>query len=219
INAQSGDDYVDGGPGDDLFLDTDFPSGDDYDGGTGTDTLDWSSLTFASGRVTVNIREGHATSTLTGLSDTFRNIEIFRGSQGDETYIDDTGGTTIFAEGGEDTVQMRDVLFNGDEYHGGTGYDTFDLSAIPWIFSPTVNLATNSWSYSGSAEVVNSFEHIVGGDGLVGETLIGNHLANRIEGNGAEDTIAGGGGADTLQGGDDDDEIQVFAGEATTGMV
>ncbi|MFC3613784.1 beta strand repeat-containing protein [Lutimaribacter marinistellae] len=219
ITAQGGDDFVDGGADDDLFHDTDFPSGDDYDGGLGTDTLDWSTLTFASGRVTVDIGEGHATSTLTGLSDTFRRIEVFRGSQGDETYIDDTGGTTIFAEGGEDTVQMRDVLFNGDAYHGGTGYDTFDLSAIPWIFSPTINLATNSWSHNGSAEVVSSFEHIIGGNGLAGENLIGNSLANEIHGNGAEDTISGGGGADTLRGGDDDDEIQVFAGEATSGMV
>ncbi len=219
IDAQGGDDYVNGGAHDDLFHDTDFPSGDDYDGGSGIDTLDWSSLTFVSGRVTVNVREGHATSTLTGLSDTFRNIEIFRGSQGDETFVDDTGATQIHAEGGDDTVQMRDVLFNGDEYHGGNGYDTFDLSAIPWIFSPTINLATNSWSYSGSAELVSSFEHIIGGDGLVGETLIGNLLANQIEGNGADDTIAGGGGADTLRGGDDNDEIQVFAGQAVAGMV
>jgi Ca2+-binding RTX toxin-like protein len=193
INAREGADTVYAGNGNDRVIDTDFVNFDYYDGGPGTDTIDYSQVTFANGVVTINLATGQ-TSVSGGNTETILNFENVEGSQGGETIIGDSNANRLDGNGGNDTIiggAGNDSLNGGagaDTLDGGTGEDTASYAGSH--AGVTVNLSTGTGS-GGDAQ----------GDTLLNiEDLQGSSLADVLTGNAGANIINGVGGADVMQG-------------------
>jgi Ca2+-binding RTX toxin-like protein len=118
IEAGLGDDTVFGGTGDDLFLDsqTGAGDGDQYDGGSGNDTISYSGSAHA---VNVNLQAGTGTGGAAD-GDSYTGVENVIGSDGDDTIIGDVQANVIQGDLGNDTIDGRD---GNDSLSGGEGDD------------------------------------------------------------------------------------------------
>jgi Ca2+-binding RTX toxin-like protein len=159
---------------------------DIYDGGTGSDTLDYSASVSG---VTVDLARSVAFGTDVG-NDTVRNFERVIGGSGSDTIVagatslsmDGAGGDDILTGGAGDDVIAdgagRDSVDAGsgddqvvatadatdDRYDGGDGVDT--LSYATATLSVTVDLAHGTaHGLDIGSDLINSFEKIVGGSG------------------------------------------------------
>ncbi|NEQ11354.1 MAG: hypothetical protein F6K37_37325 [Moorea sp. SIO4E2] len=117
INGKGGADRTNGGSGNDRIIDDDLVNFDIHNGGTGIDTIDYSNVSFSSGRVTINLAT-ETTSVSGGNTETIRNFENVEGSQGGETIIGTSGANRLDGNGGNDTI------------NGGSGADTIWV----WLF-------------------------------------------------------------------------------------
>lgn len=118
LNAGAGADSVNAGIGNDIVLDTDAINFDTYNGGNGSDTINYSAVTFSGANfVTLNLGTGLA-SISGGNSETIASFENIVGSKGGETIIGTTGANVIRGAGG------RDIMI------GGAGNDRFDFDLI-----------------------------------------------------------------------------------------
>jgi subtilisin-like proprotein convertase family protein len=116
--------------GDDRIVDHDFVNFDFHDGGAGIDTIDYSSVAFASGVVTIDIGAGLASVT-GGNTETILGFENVWGSQGGEVIRGTTGANVLRGNAGNDSLYGlygTDTLVGGlgkDLLFGGPGYDRF----------------------------------------------------------------------------------------------
>ena len=151
-----------------------------FDGGDGTNTLDFSQLAVAG--VTANLSTGVATKA-NGAIDRMWNISNLVGSSGNDTLIGDAGSNTIQGGAGNDTLD------------GGTGNDTASyLSATAGV---TVSLAVAAAqnTIGAGTDTLTGFENITGS--AFNDTLTGDGNANWITGGGGNDIMNGGAGSDT----------------------
>lgn len=134
INAGAGVDAVFGGNGNDIVFDDDFVNFDVHSGGAGTDTIDYSLVSFANGSVTINLTTGVA-AVSGGNTESITGFENANGSQGGETIRGTGGANTLNGNGGDDRLigeAGADVLRGGlgrDQLYGGAGFDRFDFNA------------------------------------------------------------------------------------------
>lgn len=202
----AGDDTLTGGPGDDLLYGG---GGDDLlRGGAGKDTLhgqagddtliggggfDAASFIAAPRAVTVDLTAGTASGE---GNDQLQSIqEVFGGRYAD--LILGNGADNWFTGGpGDDTLDGRG------------GLDTASYADAPGPV--VVNLALGFASGDGTDQLI-AIENAAGS--AFGDHLIGNHVANRLNGIAGDDTLAGGRGDDTLLGGPGDDRLNGGAGE------
>ncbi|MBD2503726.1 M10 family metallopeptidase [Anabaena azotica] len=233
INGGAGVDTTNGGLGNDRIIDDDAVSFDIHDGGDGTDTIDYSKVTFASGVVTINLATS-TTSVTGGNTETIRNFENVEGSQGGETIIGNSANNILNGNGGDDTINagagvdttnggsgsdriIDNDFVNFDIHDGGSGTDTIDYSQVTFGSGVvTINLATSTTSVAvtgGNTETIRNFENVEGSQG--GETIIGSSGNNLLKGNGGNDLINGGAGNDTLIGGDGNDSLVGGTGKDT----
>jgi Ca2+-binding RTX toxin-like protein len=120
-----------------------------------------------------------AGSTLNGGS----GVDTVYGSSGNDHFIDDDG------------VSL-------DTYYAGAGVDTIDYTPVTFADGVvSINLSLQQTVVTGgNTETISGFENVEGSQG--GELLIlGNSLANVLDGNGGNDTIDGFFGNDTMNGG------------------
>jgi Ca2+-binding RTX toxin-like protein len=117
IEGGLGRDTVFGGAGDDTFLDSDIAgTGDIYDGGDGTDTMDYSGSTAA---VEVNLAAGTGSGGA-AEGDTYTDVENVEGSAFDDRLEGDAADNALSGNAGADT------LIGGvgdDSLTGGDGND------------------------------------------------------------------------------------------------
>lgn len=241
LAGQSGDDVLDGGvgndiatggAGNDLFVERDGSGDDDYDGGSGVDTLDY---TAAATAVAVDLEAGTATGTGIG-DDVIAGFEDIRGGAGDDTLSGDSGANTLSGSAGADAIDGRggdDVLSGGsgndtlagglgndrfdagadagdDSFAGGDGVDTIDFNNA--ADAVTVDLADGTaQSASTGADSLTGIERAVGG--AADDTLLGDAGANTLEGGAGADILSGAGGNDLLFGGEGDDTLTGGAGD------
>ena len=158
VSGGDGNDRVEGGKGADLLLDGagwDTMSGgegddhvvvaldgdrDIYDGGDGTDTIDFSSTENG---VYVDVAEGTAEGCEIGDNE-ISGFEVVQGGTGDDTISGSEGGETLSGGAGDDRIaghdgddelnggSGNDVIMDGageDTVSGGTGNDTIRASA------------------------------------------------------------------------------------------
>ena len=166
---------------------------DDISGGNGNDT----------------IYGGEGNDTINGDS----GSNVLYGDSGNDV-IWETGNDTIYAGSGRDTVYItQDFLSSADAYYGGAGEgyiegDTINFSNIA-NSGRHVDLAAGLWRASlnntVTTEIMQGFEHIVGGTGS--EIFSGTSGVNSLMGNSGNDTMFGGGGEDTFYGGNGDDAL------------
>lgn len=246
VLAGSGDDIIRMGFAGEEERQTSLPAtdGDDvYSGGEGIDTLDASA---ASAGVEVDLEAGTATGETIG-SDRVEGIENVVGTDHDDTVTGDDGDNTIHAGAGgdqlaggagDDIIDAGDgddtvIVFassgndhdDGDDvYHGGTGIDAIDLTALVEAV-----VADIQEQYVEGVEIgrdtITNFEIVRGGRGndkLNGSSnndiLHGGAGNDRLKGRGEDDILIGGDGNDEVEGNDGDDTFLVFA-RATSGPV
>ena len=130
IVGGAGDDLAKGGVGDDTFVVTSLADGrDEYDGGSGSDTIDFSALTTA-----INLRLSDATTTFS--SDTLVNIENVTGGSAGDRLIGNALDNVLSGNGGDDTLSGgagNDRLIGGagnDTLTGGAGSDQFVFTSL-----------------------------------------------------------------------------------------
>src|SRR5262249_46330826 len=157
------------------------------DGGTGTNTLDYS--LYATG-VTVNLLAG----TGTGIGTTIANIQNLTGSPQNDSLTGNASNNTISGFGGVDTIA------------GGDGNDSFRLGATQGA-GTTVDggngtdtlqgtNATNAWQITGANAGNISGISFVNTESLLGGT--GSDTFTFSSGASLAGTVNGGGGTDAL---------------------
>lgn len=188
INGKAGDDSLDGGSGKDTF-----------DGGDGFDALSFASARgdpSAVGGVVVDGLKGIATDAY-GNTETFRNIEAWRGTQFSDTLAGSNTDNDFVGLGGRDRIDGKKgfdtVRYHRDENNGG------------W---PGQGVIVDL----GEGRAIDGFgkkDTLISIEGVRGtaydDELTGSNAANLLRGDGGSDTLAGGLGNDQLIGGDDGD--------------
>jgi Ca2+-binding RTX toxin-like protein len=238
FDTGAGNDKVTGGIGDDIALK--WQSGDlIYNGGKGTDTLDFSSLDFTANppsAAVVNLTTGEGANPYGGTL-TLKNVENIRGAFGASNEITGNskdnlirGGTladTLLGMGGNDSIYVKYNATGGaraTHADGGTGKDTLTAELTymePFIGSgfeqksinrlDLTNQANNTGTFKGGT--FENFEiYKVVQDFNTLFHFTGTDGAEKVYGTGYEDDFDGGGGDDLLAGGFAADELTGGAG-------
>ena len=186
------------------------------DGGTGTNTLDYSALAT---QVTLNL----ATLTASRITSPFSNIQNIKGGTFAANPIIGPAVSTTFNITGMNTVTVNGLSFSSfGKIIGGAADDTFVLSngaglsngidggpGMNWLdysayTTPSVvNLSTGAATGFGSA--IANIRNVRGGS--ANDTLTGNNQGNILIGGAGNDTINGGSGRNLLIGGLGSDTI------------
>lgn len=189
-------------------------------GGSGSDTLDYSSYGSA---ITINL----ATAKAPGLNK-FSSIENHRGGGSSDTLVG-TNSNVTWQITGSNAGKAGSVSFTSFEnLIGGSKNDIFKLSngagvsgrldgglGVNWLdyslntSGVSVNLTTGA--ATGAGVTVANFVHVIGGAG--NDTLTGNSGNNILVGRGGNDTLAGVGGRNILIGSQGADTISGGSGQ------
>jgi Ca2+-binding RTX toxin-like protein len=192
INDGAGGDAVYGGDGNDVLLagDSSF-TGDSWFGGDGTDTLSYEAYNWGTppSEVVFNFVTGVAS--YNGFTETFDSIEIFRGSQGDETIISNGGGLTFYGNDGNDSMVSG---LGSETMYGGNGIDVIDHRVFTGDYA--IDMGTGLTNFGG--ELFQGFEIAYLGKG--NDTVTGSFNSDTVYGGKGNDVFYGGGGADALYG-------------------
>lgn len=200
IVGGSGNDVLKGGGGNDKFI-ASYSYNDTIDGGTGTDTVDYTSNRA---KLNVNLNTGIAIKEYGysySDSDTLSNIENVIGSIFDDTITGNNLSNVINGGAGNDTLD------------GGAGFDTADYSTA--YKSVTANLTTGSATGYGTDKLLN-IENLMGSS--YADKLSGNSGANTLKGGAGDDILTGGAGDDLLDGGAGSDWAYYDTVTNTTGL-
>ena len=145
--------------------------------------------------------------TINGADEIVANIisgskrgEIIHGTGADDVITPLGGPDIVDARDGNDTIKAT-IHDGADFYNGGSGTDTIDFSAL--TSAVTVKLAQFAGVSAGlaigwqsGADILVSIENVIGSQ--AGDHIVGNKLANVIEGGPGPDWLTGGGGCDTF---------------------
>ena len=110
-----------GGSGDDTFIsNTDVSN--IFDGGAGSDTVDYSHLTNSSNSIVVTLNGSSlVTVTIAGLEDdSIKNIENVTGGAGNDTIVGDANDNTLKGGAGNDIIKGKS---GNNSLYGGVGND------------------------------------------------------------------------------------------------
>ena len=218
----TGNDYYFAGTGNERIVDK---------VGSGTDTVDYSSMT---GGVTVTAyngvssADGAFTVTGSGGTDSLDGGGSGAGSQMFEAFVltaqaDKFIGTlyseTVNMGAGDDTMQTgtyANAGAFGDSINGGSGNDWIDYNYINTA-NMNINLVTGISSIVGaaSADTLTNFENVSATVTSGSVTVTGSSADNIIYSNTGADSIIGGGGNDTINTSLGNDYISTGSGDAS----
>jgi Ca2+-binding RTX toxin-like protein len=136
---------------------------------------------------------------------------FLNGTSGSDHIVIHPANLLVNAGDGDDILS----LIPGPRAHlliGGNGIDTLDLSATTAANSVDLSLGFATGGQIGVA-LLNSIENVTGGSG--NDTIIGNGVANRLDGGAGRDTIRAGNGNDTIIGGAGNDTLTGGGGSDT----
>jgi len=184
------------------------------DGGTGTDTADYSG---ASSAVTIAL-DGSAGSGAQAAGDTISNTERLIGSDFNDTLGGSSGDDEILGGAGDDALNGG---AGNDTLRGGTGNDTLVGGAGADFFDG--GTGSDVVTYAGATGPVTVYldgtsgsRGDAAGDVLTNiEQLVGTGFDDRLTGANASETISGGAGDDIVLGGGGDDSLSGDAGDDT----
>jgi len=195
----AGDDYILGSQGNDTI-----------DGGAGTfDQVAYHRLGLTQG-ITVTLADAgsdgtaqtHAGNALQ-FTDVLRNVEVVRGSEGDDSLTGNSGNNTFRGLAGDDTIiggdGIDEVRYDRDANEGGTAGVFVDLAA---------GTATDGF---GDTDTLVSIERVLGSN--FDDTLRGGSGDDRLNGGAGNDVLDGGAGNDTLIGGAGRDTFVLSGGQ------
>jgi Ca2+-binding RTX toxin-like protein len=200
LYAGTGDDTVSGGEGNDLIVGGDGAGNDKYDGGSGIDTVKYTS---ARAGISVNLSSGTATSLSSATpdsagigNDTLSGIENVIGGNYADAIVGSSAANVL--EGGDG----NDVLNGGagaDTLVGGAGDDLYYVDQALDRVTETTTGGTDTVysSYLGTYTLGANIEHgRVNTSGAA--NLTGNTLANTLYAGAGNNVLKGEGGTDTV---------------------
>lgn len=190
-----------------LSLPPDVPTGLlDIRGGAGSDTMSFAGL--AQG-VEVNLATGLArASGVVGaapFSLIMDSIEAVTGTSRGDTVWGSNAAERVRGLGGTDTMNGSS---GADRLDGGAGRDTVDYSGASAGVSASL-LRDRGWGGDAAGDRFDGIEALTGS--RFGDSLWGDHGANRLDGGHGDDTLTGNGGDDYILAGLGTDVI-VFSG-------
>jgi Ca2+-binding RTX toxin-like protein len=194
LNGRAGDDSLDGGDGDDMLLGA--GGTDKLDGEDGNDTL-------AGGPGGDAANGGNGNDVVNGAE---ANLI---GADGADDLAGGPGADVLLGEDGNDEL---DGGSGPDQVSGGAGRDTVSYENRSGPVSVTLDGLPNDGEANEADNVGRDVEIVVGG--TVGDTLLGDGDANRLDGGSGEDLLVGNAGPDILEGGDAPDLVQARDGRA-----
>jgi Ca2+-binding RTX toxin-like protein len=221
---------LDGGNGNDTFIQPANKAADQITGGAGVDVVDYSVRTA---RVTVTLGTGSVDDGESGEKDDIdADVENLIGGAGNDV-LDATSSNAaahvLTGNGGDDTLRGSDLVdtLNGglgddvltgglgnDTLIGGIGFDAIDYSDAAHNAGVTVVLdgSAGGLTSGGETDVFNaggmSMWDIESVRGSIGDDILtGNSLANIMWGLAGADTMDGMDGADTMYGQDGNDTL------------
>lgn len=208
LHGDAGNDTLDGGSG---------APGDYLTGGTGTDTLNYSSrivnLTF---NMASSVSGTNENDTLLG------DIENAIGGSGADTFTGTTADNAFTGNNGADTFTGNDGndAFTGgdgvDTYNGGNGTDTVSFADAVGTVDATVGGSATDGSPGNNVESIPAtVENLTGGP--ESDTLNGDANANTLTGGYGADTLNGNDGHDVLAGGPSDEDATYYGANALDG--
>jgi Ca2+-binding RTX toxin-like protein len=181
----------------DSFIGT--VNGDNFDGGLGVDTIDYSmSASAVNVNLTTNVVSGGD-----AQGDTLVAIEAVTGTFYNDTLASSTGGHTLRGGAGDDLyiVGISSVIVDEDPSNGydevQTALATLSLAGYADVEKLTYT-GFAATTFTGSGNAGDNF--ITGGAGS--DVLNGAAGNDTLTGKAGNDTLTGGAGADVLQGGD-----------------
>jgi Ca2+-binding RTX toxin-like protein len=189
LYSGDGDDTVEGGDGNDEIIGGDGKGNDAYRGGTGADTVRYSSASLH--RITINLAKGTASGSNIG-TDKLEDIENIIGGSTHDTITGSSVANTI--EGGT----------GADSMAGGGGDDTYVIDNPGDVVTESASAGTDTVHASINTILAANVENLT----LSGTSTIngsGNNRNNTLVGNGANNILNGGTGADSMAGGGGDD--------------
>jgi serralysin len=180
-------------------------------GGNGVDLVSYAALT-ATESVYVDLDYGRAYQWLgdgevLAGSDTLIGIENVLGGAGNDWLVGDGLANVLAGGSGDDYLQGG---AGNDSISGGAGLDSviyFELGAGQ---SVTVNLSTGRATGAAGSDTLAGIENVRAGAG--DDSLLGDGLANMLDGFDGNDSLSGGGGNDMLSGGHSNDLLIGGAG-------
>ncbi|UYM18906.1 hypothetical protein NX720_24040 [Endozoicomonas euniceicola] len=164
-----------GGIGDDTFFAK--RGSDKFDGGVGTDTLDYSNSDYG---ITANLSTGVGSDTSGDDNDQILNIENLTGSSKNDTLTGNGDANTLKGGDGDDTLVGG---AGGDTLEGGAGSDTVDYSSQSAAI--TAILVDGGASIAG--DTLTGIEGIIGSSG--NDTFVSDTADNSFDGSGGVDHI------------------------------
>ena len=177
---------------------------DTLDGGTETDTADYSD---SGGRVTVDLSDTTRQDTTNRGFDQLTDVENLTGSNFNDTLSGNAGVNVITGGDGDDTLAGR---AENDTLAGGNGTDTADFSAETVDIMANIDAGTATGAGTDS---LTSIANLIGGSG--DDILVGDESVNDLAGGDGDDELEGAGAGDTLNGGDGTHDAASYAGSTT----
>ncbi|HEY2406725.1 MAG TPA: calcium-binding protein [Polyangiaceae bacterium] len=237
LTGGSANDVINGGNGNDVFKTGPTADGDDtYNGGAGTDKMDYSSRSAVitvvmdgstpSGDLTATEADtvgadvedlvgGTGNDVLTG--NTLANH--IQGGDGDDLISGGPAGTCttdldlLDGENGNDTFDQGAAPDCGDTLTGGAGTDTVDYQGRSAALTITIDGAVNDGESGEKDNVKTDVEIVLGGSG--NDSITGSANADELHGGPGNDTIFGAAGDDLLIGDSGNDTLNGEAGNDT----
>ncbi len=198
LQGNGGDDVLEGGAGIDQLEGG--AGADRFYGGSGTD---WVSYQGSDEGVTVNFSDGTAGGGH-AEGDIFVDVENIRGSVYEDVLIGNDRANQLDGSSGADALWGNgddDILEGGagaDSLNGGSGEDW--ASYLESDAGVTVNLKEGTGEAGHAEGDVFADVENVRGSGYA-DVLLGDDVANRLQGGAGDDELWGNGGNDTLEGG------------------
>ncbi|MCA4920927.1 MAG: Hint domain-containing protein, partial [Roseomonas sp.] len=188
---------LDGGLGNDTLNGGSGTANDTLIGGAGTDLASYDGATTP---VTVDLSNGSSSGAFG--TDSLTSIENVLGGNGDDSILGDSLANLLDGGLGNDTLNGGSGTAN-DTLIGGAGTDlaSYDSAATP----VTVDLSNGSSSGAFGTDSLTGIENVLGGNG--DDSILGDSLANLLDGGLGNDTLNGGAGDDKLDGGDGNDFV------------
>ena len=190
-----------GGAGDDVLIGMGYRT--TYDGGSGSDTVDFSQLSG----VTVSLDENYSY-----RGETFIGIENLAATHGNDTLTGNDGANVLTGGGGADVL---DGLGGADTLIGGTGDDIYYVDNRGDVVTERAGEGQDEVDSSISYALGNNVENLMlTGNGSINGTgneldnqIFGNSGGNYLRGMAGNDIIQGGAGRDKIDGGADNDTL------------
>ncbi|MGJ8609463.1 MAG: hypothetical protein ACSHWY_00115 [Octadecabacter sp.] len=199
VNAWDGNDTVESaggireyylGEGNDRINVNSVINADEFYGGNGTDTIDWSD----SGESGISINLAAGTASNGTSTETMEGFERAYGTAGDDAITGTSGSNYLYGGAGSDSLYAdagTDFLYGGngsDRFYGGAGSN--------YMYGG----AGGDYGYGGSG-----YDYMSGGAGI--DTFYGGASGDLAYGGADNDIIYGGTGNDTAYGGDGTDYL------------